>query len=172
MPKIIENARKLILDEAKKQIHERGYAATTVRSVAAECGVAIGTVYNYFPSKEILIASFMSDDWNACMENISDCPHQPSQAFLYCIHENILEFKEKHDDLFSDPDARRVFVAVFEERHEQLVEMIASCVLPLCRDEAEADRDFASRFIAESLLTLTVRGVDFEQIYKVLHKLI
>ena len=62
MPKIIENAWGLILDEAKKQIREQGYAATTVRSVAAKCKVAIGTVYNYFPSKEILISSFMADD--------------------------------------------------------------------------------------------------------------
>ena len=172
MPKIIENARGLILDEAKKQIRERGYAATTVRSVAAECGVAIGTVYNYFPSKEILIASFMSDDWKACMETISACPHYPSQSFFYCIHENILAFAKKHDDLFSDPDARRVFVAAFEERHDMLVAMLAGCVLPLCRDENEADRDFTSRFIAEALLTLTMRGVEYEKIYMVISKLI
>ena len=172
MPKIIENARGLILDEAKKQIRQRGYAATTVRSVAAECGVAIGTVYNYFPSKEILIASFMSDDWKACMEAISACPCHPSQSFLYCIYENILNFASKHDDLFSDPDAHRVFVATFEERHDMLVAMLAGCVLPLCKEENEKDRDFTSRFIAESLLTLTMRGVEFEQIYRILNKLI
>ena len=31
----------------------------TVRSVAAGCGVAVGTVYNYFSSKDMLIAAFM-----------------------------------------------------------------------------------------------------------------
>ena len=172
MPKIIQNARGLILDEAKKQIREQGYAATTVRSVAAKCGVAIGTVYNYFPSKEILIASFMADDWKICMDNISAHPIDDSRKFLLCIYENILSFSKKHDDLFNDPDARRVFVAVYEQRHDQLVEMLSLCILPLCKEENEADRIFKSRFIAESLLVLTMRKVDFDQSYKVISLLL
>ena len=50
MPKIIENLRSQRLSEAKKQISERGYKNTTIRSVASGCGVAVGTVYNYFKS--------------------------------------------------------------------------------------------------------------------------
>ena len=46
MPKIIENVREQLLAVAKKQIGERGYANTTIRSVAGECGLAVGTVYN------------------------------------------------------------------------------------------------------------------------------
>ena len=56
MPKIIENLREQLLSEAKKQVKERGYAATTVRSVAKACGLGTGTVYNYFKSKDMLIA--------------------------------------------------------------------------------------------------------------------
>ena len=59
MPKIIENLRDQLLQEARKQIAERGYTGTTIRSVAGACGVGVGTVYNYFSSKEMLIASFM-----------------------------------------------------------------------------------------------------------------
>ena len=172
MPKIIENARGLILDEAKKQIREQGYAATTVRSVAAKCKVAIGTVYNYFPSKEILISSFMADDWKICMDNISAFPSNDTRKFLYCIHENILTFADKHRDLFDDSDARRVFTAAFDQRHEQLIDSISLHVLPLCKEEYESDRIFTSRFIAECLLTLTMRNVDFEQMYRVIRKLL
>ena len=63
MPKIIENLREQLLAEAKKQTSEQGYAKTTIRSVAGACGVGIGTVYNYFESKDVLIASFMVEDW-------------------------------------------------------------------------------------------------------------
>ena len=63
MPKIIENIREALLVEAKRQIAERGYQNTTIRSVAKECGVAVGTVYNYFKSKDMLIASFILEDW-------------------------------------------------------------------------------------------------------------
>lgn len=55
MPKIIENLESRLIEEAKKQIEESGYEAVTIRSVARACGVGVGTVYNYFPSKEVLI---------------------------------------------------------------------------------------------------------------------
>ena len=42
MPKIIENVREQLLVEAKRQIAEYGYAKTTVRSVAAACGLGVG----------------------------------------------------------------------------------------------------------------------------------
>ena len=80
MPKIIENVRHQLLTEAKRQISERGYKSTTIRSVAAECGVAVGTVYNYFKSKDILIASFILED--ACLESICDpLPGFPPYSF-------------------------------------------------------------------------------------------
>ena len=63
MPKIIINAREEILKEAKRQLLENGYSATTIRSVAKATGIATGTVYNYFPSKDMLLASFMMEDW-------------------------------------------------------------------------------------------------------------
>ena len=74
MPKIIENLREELLAEAKRQIAERGYKNTTIRSVAAECGIAVGTVYNYFPSKEMLVAAFMYEDWQAQLDAMEDVP--------------------------------------------------------------------------------------------------
>ena len=53
MPKIIENIREKLLEEARRQVMEEGYEAMTIRSVAGACGVGVGTVYNYFSSKII-----------------------------------------------------------------------------------------------------------------------
>ena len=50
MPKIIEGLRQRLLQEAERQLTEGGYSAMTIRSVAKACGVAVGTVYNYFYS--------------------------------------------------------------------------------------------------------------------------
>ena len=63
MPKIIENARDEIIAEAKRQLFENGYAKTTIRSVAGAIGIGMGTIYNYFSSKDMLISSFILEDW-------------------------------------------------------------------------------------------------------------
>jgi AcrR family transcriptional regulator len=47
-----EERRKDILDAALRLFRERGFNETTVSDIAAEAGMATGTVYLYFPSKE------------------------------------------------------------------------------------------------------------------------
>jgi AcrR family transcriptional regulator len=53
--------RQLILDTAMRLFRDRGYAATSMRAVAREAGVAVGAAYYYFPSKEHLILRFYDD---------------------------------------------------------------------------------------------------------------
>lgn len=61
MPKILEDPVKRLIAETRRQIREQGYRATTIRSVAKGCGVGVGTVYNYFDSKEQLTAAFLAE---------------------------------------------------------------------------------------------------------------
>ena len=82
MPKIIENLREKLLFEARRQIEEHGYAETTIRSIAKACGVGTGTVYNYFSSKDMLIASFMVEDWQNCLGQMKAFPATDRKAFL------------------------------------------------------------------------------------------
>ena len=87
MPKIIENVREQLLAEAKKQVFEHGYADTTIRSVAGACGLGVGTVYNYFSSKEMLIATFVYEDWKAYLSNMQLLPNNQPQALLCGIYD-------------------------------------------------------------------------------------
>src|SRR5687767_461314 len=49
--------RREILDAATALFQEKGYAETTIGEIAGSAGVAAGTVYLYFPSKDhILLA--------------------------------------------------------------------------------------------------------------------
>jgi AcrR family transcriptional regulator len=53
-----EQTRQLILETALRLFRERGYAETTMRTIAKEAGVAVGNAYYYFDSKEQLIQGF------------------------------------------------------------------------------------------------------------------
>ena len=162
MPKIIENLREELLIEAKKQIAERGYKNTTIRSVAAECGIAVGTVYNYFKSKDMLIASFILVDWLECVRSIAESPKENRRQYLNFIHLSLLKFEEKYRALFTDEDAVAAFSSVWSERHGQLRGQLADLIMPI------ADERFTAEFVAEAMLTWTTGGRSFDEIYTLL----
>jgi len=53
-----ETSRAVILHAALDLFQERGYEATTMRSIAERAGVSLGSSYHYFPSKEHLVLEF------------------------------------------------------------------------------------------------------------------
>lgn len=170
MPKIIENLREKLLAEARKQVEENGYAKTTIRSIARACGVGTGTVYNYFKSKDMLIASFVSEDWQRCLAEMKQYGGKDCRKFLKNIHDALCRFIEENHALFSDADASVSFAAVFATRHAQLRGQIADVLKPLCREYGRKDLFFAE-FVAEALLSWTSSGKDFKEQYAVLRLL-
>ena len=162
MPKIIENVREQLLAVARKQTRERGYAGMTIRSVASECGLAVGTVYNYFKSKDMLIASFILVDWLECVRSIAESPKENRRQYLNFIHLSLLKFQEKYRALFTDEDAMVAFSSVWSERHGQLRGQLADLIMPI------ADERFTAEFVAEAMLTWTTGGRTFDEIYTLL----
>lgn len=59
-----EERRREILEAALDLFATRGFDETTVQDIASAAGVAIGTVYLYFPSKEHVLLG-LYDDFNA-----------------------------------------------------------------------------------------------------------
>ncbi len=168
MPKLIENVRQQLLEEARLQIRTQGYAKTTVRSVAGACGIAVGTVYNYFPSKEYLIASFVAEEWNVHLEAMRALDTADPEALLHGIYTQLRLFTEENRMLFSDPEAAKAISGGHVTRHLQLREQLAELIAPC----ASSEDGFLAQFIAEALLSWTVAGAPFERIYQVISKLI
>ena len=167
MPKIIKNLETRLVEEAKKQIEEMGYAAVTIRSVAKECGVGVGTVYNYFASKDELLASYMLSDWNSCVTAIdavsrySDIP----EPVVRCIYDQLVAFSQRHSTVFRDEAAAAAFAGSFSRYHTMLRDQLAQPLRKFCQS------DFAAEFVAESLLTWTMAGKELDEICGVIGKL-
>lgn len=174
MPKIIENIREKLLEEAKRQVEEMGYSAMTIRSVATACGVGVGTVYNYFPSKDMLVANFMLEDWMMCLGHIQEKCTEESDAkeVLHRIYVELLEFRKKYTGLFSDENALGSYSASFPKRHQLLRAQLSAHILILTRKQTKADPEFLADFIAEAMLTWTMADYEFEQIAEVVLQLL
>ena len=170
MPKIIKNVREQLLTEAKKQISELGYARTTIRSVASACGVGVGTVYNYFSSKDVLVASFMLDDWKMSLSSMEGDKRADPCSVLRAIYDSLLSFISLYKTLFADADAMRSFNSSHLEYHTVLRCQIAKIVSSAINEVD--NKEFVSEFISESLLTWTVEGKSFDEIYSILKLII
>jgi AcrR family transcriptional regulator len=54
--------RTLILTAAKALFVEKNYENTTIRAIAKQAGVAVGTVFVHFPDKSALLAAALYED--------------------------------------------------------------------------------------------------------------
>ena len=57
MKKQVKDKRTAIMEAALKLFTERGFHGTSTAQISKEAGVATGTLFNYFPTKEDLINS-------------------------------------------------------------------------------------------------------------------
>lgn len=64
MAKQIDNPQTLILNVSKQILINSGYNSLNMRSVAKECGISIGSIYNYYPNKSELIVAMMAEYWD------------------------------------------------------------------------------------------------------------
>ena len=79
-----------ILKISRELIRQQGWSALSIRSVAAACGVSVGSIYNYFDSKAVLLGATVESVW--C--EIFHCPEQEAvfqdtQACIIWMYERM-----------------------------------------------------------------------------------
>jgi len=73
---------KRVLKEALKLIALHGYAAVSMRQIAAACGLQAGALYNHFPTKQAILSTLMIthlEDLLAALE-AENLPQEPVAA--------------------------------------------------------------------------------------------
>lgn len=87
MSRIIENPKQLILDKAKEILYNEGYSKLSMRALSKACDIALGTIYNYYPTKNELVVEMMADYWQNYMNTVDKITN--SNADLYFKLNNI-----------------------------------------------------------------------------------
>ncbi|MEY8416861.1 TetR/AcrR family transcriptional regulator [Tissierella praeacuta] len=65
-----KNYKDIILSEAKDIAMKQGISNINIRAVAKSSGIAVGTVYNYFPSKADLLVAVIEEFWEGAFANV------------------------------------------------------------------------------------------------------
>ena len=90
--------REAILDVAYAQAQDMGMASLNIRSVARECGVAIGTIYNHFPDKAALVTEVVGRFWAMALQRAQVCAVSSGAsssgslvAYCHCLTRNLCD---------------------------------------------------------------------------------
>lgn len=59
----VVTSKEDILKASRRLIQQQGWSAVNIRSVAAACGVSVGSIYNYFDSKTALVSATVESVW-------------------------------------------------------------------------------------------------------------
>ena len=121
---LIEARRSQILDAAATVFAEKGFHRTTTKDIASKAGIAEGTIYNYFGSKDALLIGMMSR--LAELETLGDELTEALQG-----------------------DVRDFFVAIFRRRVEHIVEgeKTLQAILPEVLVNAELRERYYQQFV-------------------------
>ncbi len=173
MPKIIENVRGLIIDETQKQIAEKGYDNVTIRSIAKGCSLGLGTFYNYFKSKDMLIATFLLEEWNERIGRVTAISEREADPMVIIrnIYDELKDFMESHNSIFASQSAIKSFNNMAGSYHKVLRSQISEPIYKVCLIGGCENPEFLSQFAAEATLTWAVAKKDYDEFAAVIRKL-
>lgn len=78
----VVTSKEEILKASRKLIQQQGWSAINIRSVAAACGVSVGSIYNYFNSKAALVSAAVESIWHEIFHCPKDSVFQDTQACI------------------------------------------------------------------------------------------
>ncbi len=140
-----KRSRASLLDAAQPLFVNQGYTATSMRQIAESAGLALGGIYNHFPSKEAVFQAILMErhpyqkimplleqtqvdpfgkfDRNTARNLVNELGQHPN--FFYLMLVEMLEFKGKHlPELFEKvlcggppPALLRVYLSMFVSYH-------------------------------------------------------
>ncbi len=151
----------LIRDAARRLFARHGYAAVSMRQIAAEVGVQVGTLYSYTPDKQALLADLLRSHMQDLLAAWQDDPAQPAllrlRDFLRFHIATSLDHPEavflSYMELRNlSPDNRRE-IATLRRRYEDALEAI------LTAGEAEGAMTIPDRRLTAMALIAMLTGV-------------
>ena len=126
MPKIIEGLREKILASARKRLLSGSISDFSLRGVASDCSIAVGTVYNYYKDKESLMAAVMVGDWISGLEDTRRrlLGAESFEDGLLCILDGVRGFSALYENIWQSYPTGSGFGSGLAARHKMLLSQI------------------------------------------------
>ena len=140
-----ERTLRKILDAAREEFGERGFSDSSIVGITQRAGVALGTFYTYFESKEALFQALVRDMSVQVRDHVAPAFEDATDALdgERRALESFLNFARKHRDVYRIIDeAEFVEPAAYREHYETTATRIAAR-FKSARDKGEIARDLS-----------------------------
>jgi AcrR family transcriptional regulator len=140
-----ERTLRKILDAAEEEFGERGFAESSIVGITQRAGVALGTFYTYFDSKEAVFGAVVRDMSAQVRDHVAPAFQQGGNALAAARNglEMFLEFARQHRDVYRIVDeAEFVDPAAYREHYETTASRIAARYVA-ARDKGELAADLS-----------------------------
>jgi AcrR family transcriptional regulator len=124
-----ERTLRKILDAAREEFGQRGYSDTSIVGITQSAGVALGTFYTYFDSKEELFQALVRDMSAQVRDNVGPALGEATDRLdgERRALESFLKFAHDHRDIYRIIDeAEFVEPKVYREHYETTATRIAA----------------------------------------------
>jgi AcrR family transcriptional regulator len=141
-----ERTLRKILDAARDEFGERGFNDSSIVGITQRAGVALGTFYTYFDSKEAVFQAVVGDMSGQVRDHVAPVLREASDALdgERRALESFLRFARSHRDVYRIIDeAEFVEPAAYREHYDTTAKRIAAR-LAAARDKGEIAGDLSS----------------------------
>ena len=135
-----EDTKRIILDAAYFLFAEKGYTKTTMRMLAGQAGVGLGTIFKHFPDKpSLLVAAYQEDLGKIIVEAVANATGQYSTPLVQCIIRptewnidgNEVEVEDRYGHEEEELSSYTVIIEANGRKKSAMVEMIERTALKL-----------------------------------------
>lgn len=136
-----ERTLRKILDAARDEFGERGFSESSIVGITQRAGVALGTFYTYFDSKEALFQALVRDMSSQVKDHVAPALRESSDTLdgERGALESFLWFAREHRDVYRIIDeAEFVDPRAYREHYETTATRIADRLIA-GRDRGDID---------------------------------
>ena len=117
---------KIILSEAKKLLLEQGIRGIATRNLAQKCGIAQGTIYNYFESQEEIASKVIMSDWAEAVQKAENRIRRARSGAdgMLAICKSTKSFFKSYQKILESEDTKQYFrEALYRHLIDEIVEL-------------------------------------------------
>ncbi|MCR5408979.1 MAG: TetR/AcrR family transcriptional regulator; helix-turn-helix transcriptional regulator [Bacteroidales bacterium] len=162
------------MEEARTELAEQGYDNLTIRQIAARCNIAVGTVYNYFKSKDVILGALLGEDWHSVLSDMdASIPKSKSLHEGLCMVASGLEgFCDRYRRLWSEYRRTDSSQYYSQNGHQMLLHAMVPRVEDILARNGRPMEAGLSELICETMISLASHGKHYAERANIIERMI